>query len=103
MKLLWFCEVPTYDIWALDRSDAAIRDGWIESLKNAILAFYPDVELSIAFPSRRLEKSFSRNSITYFPILQRRPRAKRVLDYWRHITDHPSTVSRCLQIVDQCN
>ncbi len=101
MRVLWFCEVPTYDIWELDRSDLANRDGWIESLKSAILDYSPGVELAIAFPSRKLEVNFSQNNISYFPILQHTPRAKKVVDYWRHITDHPSTVARCLQIVDE--
>jgi len=84
----------------MDRGDEPHHGGWIDSLKEAMLATYPELELGIAFPSLRLCESISKGRVTFFPILRPSPLI-RVINNWRHVTDPQSTLSRCTRIVSQ--
>jgi len=99
MRALWFCNVPTYDVWRIDRHDEPHHGGWIDSLKNAMLSSYPDLELGIAFPAMRLRKRLAVGRVTLFPILYRRSILVRGFTNWRHLTDPLSTISICTEIV----
>jgi glycosyltransferase involved in cell wall biosynthesis len=103
MRVLWFSNVPTHDVWSLDRADQARGGGWIGSLKDAILAKDPSVQLAVAFPSARLRQSFISGGVTFFPILERQLVGTGVLRRWLHITDRRSVLSAGIDIVHNYN
>jgi len=99
MRVLWFANVPTHDVWPLDRSDPACGGGWIGSLKDALLRKDPGIELAVTFPSERLTEPFTAGGVTYFPLMERQTAIPRIRDRWRHITDRASIIDASLGVV----